>query len=450
MSLPARWHFRVFRPGDNASDPEFAGALFTRDDSSVARSLVREAIQNSLDARRAGGTSVRVRFALRTGSRAPTAKETHNFFVGLWPHIASPNSEVEDPPNQQESVQYLVVEDFGTRGLTGDPGAWDPFSSEKNSFFLFFRALGRTGKEGEDRGRWGVGKFVFPMASRGHCLLALTIAETEHSPLIMGRAVLKTHRTGQTTYHPDGHWGVQHESGLVLPANDSRMVEELLQVFDLERRQEPGLSVLVPWVHDGITMKALKDATVGEYFLPILRGELTVEADDNGTADVIDADRLMEMTASIESPATRARITLGLHAATCPDGELLYVPDASGGSEYDWDTGRLTPEQCALASANLELGKVVGFRVPTRVRPKKSTDEYAHFDVFLQRVQGLGRSRPLIVREGITISQDKTPFLQDCASLLIVDDRPLASFVGDAETPAHNELQNDLVSRNRT
>ena len=117
----AKWHFREFRPGDNVSDPDFARALFTRDESAAARSLVRESIQNSLDARSKNAAFVTVRFSIRTGMQAARAKDANVLFDGLWEHIVSMNSGAEEPPNRGDNVPYLVVEDFGTRGLTGDP-----------------------------------------------------------------------------------------------------------------------------------------------------------------------------------------------------------------------------------------------------------------------------------------------------------------------------------------
>lgn len=444
MTQPS-WHFREFRPGDNVSDPDFARALFTRDESAAARSLVREAVQNSLDARQPTAARVDVRFAVRTGPRAAQSGVAARFFDGLWPHVASANAGVEDPPHRQDAIPYLIIEDFGTRGLTGDPSMWDPFDAQKNSFYLFFRALGRSGKEGEDRGRWGVGKFVFPMTSRGHLLLAFTIPEHGSGPLLMGRAVLRAHRAGAKSYHPDGHWGVRVESGLVLPVTDHVLAAELRRVFDLRRSHETGLSVIVPWIPQTITVDSLTESAAAEYFLPILRDELRIEVDDNGKSTFIDAAWLVAMAESIEPPLVRARLALGLEAATWPSSQLIVLRRAAPSAEYDWDTGRLAPEQRELASSQLESGAVVGFRVPTSVRPKSLANLDTHFDVFLRQVPGLGRVRPLIVREGITVSEDKTSYLQDYAALIIVDHPPLASFVGDAETPAHNELQYDLV-----
>lgn len=450
MTQPIQWNFREFRPGDNASDPDFARALFSRDESAAARSLVRESIQNSLDARSARADQVRVRFALRTGSRSAPAGTARPFLEAAWPHISSPNAGLEDPPAQGSNVPFLVVEDFGTRGLTGDPATWDPFDAVKNSFFLFFRALGRSGKEGEDRGRWGVGKFVFPMASEGHCLIALTVPEPGTRELLMGRMVLKTHRAAGKSYHPDGHWGQYTESGLVLPSETPGLAAEFRRVFELERRSETGLSIVVPWIKEGITAASIIESVAGEYFLPIFRGELVVDVDDNGVVSRLDASNLETISERLEDPLVQARVALAFQAATWPSGQLMDVPRPDPSVEFDWGSGRLSDEQRAFASVKLEAGEVVGFRVRTCTRPKASQSRSTHFDVFLQQVPGLGRVRPLIVREGITVSEDRTAALQDYAALVVVDDPALAGFVGDAETPAHTDLQLDLVKSRYT
>jgi hypothetical protein len=85
-------------------------------------------------------------------------------------------------------------------------------------------------------------------------------------------------------------------------------------------------------------------------------------------------------------------------------------------------------------------------RLSTTVRHRDKVAARSWFDVFLQRVDGLGRTRPLIVREGITISEEKTQSIHDHVALVVVDHGPIAALVGDAETPAHNTLQNDLVA----
>jgi hypothetical protein len=197
------WHFRDFRPGDNASDPDFAKALFSKgSDGVLPRAIVRESVQNSLDARQSVDGTAHVRFRVRTGRNSAPASAAQSFFTGFWEHIHAQNSGLIDPPSKTTSIPFLVVEDFGTTGLIGDVAQWAPFGSERNAFFLFFRALGRSGKEGEDRGRWGVGKFVFPLASAASCWFGYSVTGGGRDGQANGARRAKDPRNGAKELSP--------------------------------------------------------------------------------------------------------------------------------------------------------------------------------------------------------------------------------------------------------
>src|SRR5690606_6808641 len=126
------------------------------------------------------------------------------YFSGLREHVAA--CDPDAATQFDEPCRFLVVEDFGTTGLRGDPtSVEEPPGGTPNDFFYFFRAEGKSGKSGADLGRWGVGKYVFPMASHINTFFALTRRnEDPAGPLLMGQAVLKNHRIGDISYEPDG------------------------------------------------------------------------------------------------------------------------------------------------------------------------------------------------------------------------------------------------------
>src|SRR6185295_17137772 len=119
----------------------------------------RESIQNSLDARAMRSRSpVRVRFRFAAGRHALAAEAVREYFGGLEPHLQAAARTIHTVlPREDEAVPYLLIEDFGTRGLTGDPSIdpeLDPAGEEqKNDFFYFWRNVGRSNKGDIDRGR---------------------------------------------------------------------------------------------------------------------------------------------------------------------------------------------------------------------------------------------------------------------------------------------------------
>jgi hypothetical protein len=444
----SRWHFRRFQPGDNLSDPDFTKALFASDsDAAVARSLVREAIQNSLDARASETEVVRVRIAVHRNESAADPLAAAPFVLGLQPHLDATDAGLADAPKSNKRIPFLVLEDFGTRGLCGDSEHWRPVDIGKNAFFLFFRALGRSGKADEARGRWGVGKFVFPMSSAAHAIWGLTVPIDTGEPLLMGRAVLRTHTADGHQWHPDGHWGdrLVEGSNMVSPSRNPSLLQRFRETFRVSRTSEPGLSVVVPWLTDEIQLDGLREAVLAEYFLPLLRGQLVLEVQDDAQHELIDASTVRAYAKTSTDRVLRERLAVAV-AVVDATGLALEWPVS-----LPWDSLTIRREDLPSALRDtlitaLDAGRVISVSLPVTVGTKQPpSPRRGTLVVHLRRAEGMGGLRPLIIRDGITVSQDRTKQTYDHAALLVAERCALATAIGDAETPAHEQLQHDLL-----
>jgi hypothetical protein len=222
--MSAEWHFNELQPGNKDRQPT-QGEFFATDAiSSVAEALVRESVQNSLDAGiESSGKPVRVRFYLANGEHALPAKEARKYFQDGWKHFTAEGNGLDDVPESGAPCPFLVVEDFETTGLTGNVNQWQHVQGAKNPFYYFFRTEGRSGKGEEDRGRWGIGKYVFPRSSRINAFIAVTVRADDEKRLLMGQAVLKSHAIGKKYFIPDGDYGRPNGNGLVLPVGRSAL-----------------------------------------------------------------------------------------------------------------------------------------------------------------------------------------------------------------------------------
>src|SRR5262245_31750408 len=114
-----QWAFEVLSPALVAQGLTQRDQ-FNNDEVGLAEALVREVIQNSTDA--TSGGPVKVRFALREfGAR--DAATLRGVFEGLRPHLSACHVDME--ALDTASARLLIIEDFGTKGLTGDPGMHD-------------------------------------------------------------------------------------------------------------------------------------------------------------------------------------------------------------------------------------------------------------------------------------------------------------------------------------
>src|SRR5258707_484714 len=141
----ATWTFNQLKPGDKTREPT-QGEFFATDAiRNPAEALVREAIQNSLDAGERSATgqpsdAVRIRILLATGNAAKSPESIAEFLKGSWPHFQAAGNGLRKPPLPSEPCSFLVIEDFGTSGLVGNVDQWHDVLGSKNAFFYFFRA----------------------------------------------------------------------------------------------------------------------------------------------------------------------------------------------------------------------------------------------------------------------------------------------------------------------
>lgn len=208
--MKPQWHFNSRRPCERMRDPK-NDAFFTAESlENVSEALVREGIQNALDAPQRGADGVRqITVSIRFVPKAPA--QVRQFLSG---HFDSARQNFEHGlthPNLHalfgEDCGHLVFEDFGTRGLTGDVKEWRLERAEQNAFFRFFRAEGWSAKTGESIGRHGVGKQVFLTASRLHALFGLTVRADNPARVLMGSAVVRNHSIGEQDFQPDAWFG---------------------------------------------------------------------------------------------------------------------------------------------------------------------------------------------------------------------------------------------------
>ena len=438
------------RPGETTREPIQGEFFATEAISNTAAALVREGNQNTMDAGR-DGEKTRVRIYLSgAGDKTAAPEKMAPYLNGVWPHYRAHQNGLRDVPADTERCPFLVFEDFGTTGLGGDPLQWHKKEGVKNGFFTFFRAEGQSDKEQGDRGRWGVGKFVFPRSSRVSSFLAVTVRHDDKRRLLMGRAILKTHAINDKRYVADGYFGEQKDvpggGQIVAPTEDAKIIDQLCSDFGLKRGAEPGLSIVVPWYDPEITQLALLRAVIEDYFYPILCGslEVTVEGPDGTTA--LTAATLIGELEKLNGDLAAGMVPLINLAAwvrSLKPGEVVVLNKMAETGPPKW-TPALFPEAAAAGlREKYHKGEKIAVLVPFCVRPKGSEKKWSFFDVVLERDGTEARDRPVFVREGIIISDLRSPYSRGVRSLVICGDGPLATLLGDSENPAHTQWQKD-------
>ena len=435
----AEWFFRTMSRGELNVDPIQSEFFSTEAIDGLTEALVRESIQNSLDAT-PSGTTARVRFwhsgqdhALKTGSP---------YLSGLDSHLRAEGNGLTSVPDLENGTPFLLIEDFGAHGLLGDPEQ-DKDTGAKNHFYYFWRNVGRSGKKESDRGRWGLGKNVFPASSLINTFLGFTIRDGNPAALLLGQSVLKVHEMAGSRKYPYGYFGkVNPTDGFALPFTDEATLGQFRKDFHLSRMTESGLSVVVLFPDPEITETGILKAVLRQYFYPIMKGVLCVSVTKNGAEVEVNEATLVALVesmdesfrAEIEPMLKLAKWSLSVDAPTiAKEPTPAYAPK--------WETNSIPADIISILRPEFEKGSRLAFEVPVTVKCNDLAEQQSFFRVFLERDIDMQSHRPMFVREGLIISDAVKTKIRGVRALVVAEDKPIATLLGDSENPAHTEWQ---------
>jgi len=446
------WHFKERTRSDEVADPiqeEFFQDDSKSGDFNPARSLVRESIQNSVDACDNHDSSVVVQFRVVLPKES-NKKVFDRWFDDLWLHLQSDRNGLNNLPNAHSECGYIVIEDFGTTGLEGDPERGKlPDPNDEDDIFAFFRSSALSGKKGKAGGRWGVGKSVFNRASHINAFLAYTVRDSDSRSFMFGRCFLKTHKVGIIEYQPYGRFGDADDDEFVHVVDDPAGVDQLQKDFGLLRdRNSPGLSIIVPFYDDRITATAILSAVVEEYFYPIIADKLMVSVSGQELPHKsvrLNADSIWDYLQSSANEGLLGIAGFAKWICDTPESEIKrkQLLSPTSGEPPVWGESLPLPESIPIndIAKQFNNGDPLAFRVPLWVQKDEQNPTRTFFDVYLQKdLDGKGY-RPVFIRNGIIIPRalERRVRGHSLYGIIMVENEPIASLLGDSETPAHTE-----------
>jgi hypothetical protein len=458
------WKFTQKAKDEKTRNP-VSGEFFAQDAiRNAGEALVREAIQNSLDARpdRQNG-KVKVRIYV-SGPSTHLKPELHNkWFGSAWNHYLAPKNGLRHGSiNRSNPCSYLVFEDFGTSGLTGNWKQVDQIDGVRNSFFYFFRAEGATEKSSDQLGRWGIGKQVFPRSSNAQTLFGFSITDEHPNGFLLGSCILKYHEVEGRVYRPDGYFGATLDVGdgqyISIPTQDKNLLDSFRADFNLQRLSgQNGLSIVVPWLDDGedgingFNTDSLLSAIIDGYFLPIMEGKLEVELEDEHHSIRIKSDNLTKVLEDLLCNSSkederrnkclrRTKALVDLVTESKNDRPLIFELKPCPAAKTGWNDDMLLEETSRSIRTALTDGRTVKVKATLTIRPKIGEAVQDTFWCIIRKHEGLNE-RPCHIREDLIISSVSAGRTNGYVAVVRIDKGALANLLGDSENPAHTEWQ---------
>lgn len=272
--IDCKWYFGVETGRDDG--PNDAMAQNFRDEAPWA-SLIRESIQNSLDAVYDGTTPVRVEFTFKDLSKAsfPNFFELKGHIQGClnyYPNNQNANRKFTpmldffaDGQEDGYKLGYIKVSDYNTKGMNYVPDTTD------SPFYAFVQAAGVTVKDSASGGSYGFGKAAYFNISPISTILVST-RTIDNNQFFEGVSALCTHKCENVKYTAVGFYSNNEREPI--SRND-----EIPVPF---RRKESGTDVLImgikPTNQDDIS--EMIAAVIRNFWLAIYSDKLEVVIGD--------------------------------------------------------------------------------------------------------------------------------------------------------------------------
>lgn len=427
------WKFKEINPGEPERMPREA-EFFIGGELDVACSLVRESTQNAQDA--VSDLPVRIRYTLFEDNISSDS----GYYRGLIPHAYYSKILINELlPNQK--IRTLLVEDFNTIGLTGSL-TWQANNEDTPSnYYNFWWREGIAQKQGAQGGRWGLGKITYHAVSKLRSVFGLTIRSDDGKILLLGKSILKPHAIDNKRFDYFGYYSNPDYE----PISDSVEINNFIKNFNLSRKNEFGLSLVIPMIVEEITVEALIKASIMHCFLPILKGNLIIEIkSENGDLIIINDTTIKCLAESQNWEGTNwqnkdansiidfARNALDIvnngqcHKLTIQGTQLKITEEVFG-------------DLLPLLRDEFVNGHILAFEIPILIAKKENPDEYTFFNIVLQHDEQLDQADEYYWRSGILVSDMKKLGQQKIRAILSGNGEVISKFLGDSETPAHSQ-----------
>jgi hypothetical protein len=420
--------------------PSVTSDNFKRESRDPLELLVREYLQNALDARTTPGQKVGVSISHRKEGEINSRYLREIFPQEFSDRLRITSSDLRSA-NNPNSV--LVLEDFGTKGLIGDYQNSNKDGSNENwNGFWHREGPGSGAKSIAANGGAGQGKITYYEESLRRAVFGLTTRESDGKSLLYGRASFRSdYLFNGTKYAKFAFFCASHQFDK--PSDDVSEIEKFTNAFLLQRRKETGLSLVIPDPREFRYDDALR-AVIREFYIPVLLDRLEVSLQEHSlNSSSIDAlaDEYLD-----DDELNKKRIPFTTGYREFVRDALLKAPKEVTLSEAAITQRALRDDDFIDAKPSeireqLKNGGILCFRMPAKV-VKAAGSKSVFFKIYLQLMpEEASASEEAFLRGDLIIGDerhiDKVVGLQKARALTVIDDPELSRFLLDAEEPTH-------------
>lgn len=261
--------------------------MFDRTDYPYSETFVREAIQNSLDARLDPAKPVLMNFTFHSQGIGPRRA----FLEPIMSHRKKAELEVPEEWTNGH-VRWLVVEDFNSIGLSGS------LTSRTSDFWNYWLNFGISNKDGSGRGGRGIGRVTFLIASRLQSVIGYTRRSADGTSAICGMSVLRAKEDGDDFLSTHAYLAEEISGNIYNLHSSPEFQARTRSAFGFtgyDGEFTSGLGLVIPYPHKELSPAGILAAAIENFAPAIMNGTLQLNVDGR----VLDASSIEEIALDV-------------------------------------------------------------------------------------------------------------------------------------------------------
>jgi|MDTC01.2.fsa_nt_gb hypothetical protein len=422
-------------------------------------SCVLECAQNSIDAKLNETSKVLLSIQFKLLNKSDLGFFDKNFESHL--KVAGENGRVKDWMSIYDAkIPCLIMEDFFTTGIVGDPTLAKRQTEEgnPNNYHTFNFSFGGNAKLADHTkgGSEGEGRQTFCLASDISTFFYLSVdKQHENRACFFGMCYLGEREVQGKDYEIFSYFGEKKQNPKykgeyfdAIPITDKNQLETIIKIFNLKRKlNDAGTSVIIPFFNkEEVNTDKILECFADRYRVPITRNQLEVQL--NGKT--LNKDNIALTAQEIADGEEKKQLCKNYF-------EFLERCNKSQNSQKDFyeikffDQNKIGKEDIGnfeKASKDFDAGKLLKLRLKFPVE-KKDTEQqrryksyYTYTDIFLKKYPAeftIQESYNDFIRGTIPIYRERKKTMS-MFYLIDVQDEHASLLIKHAERANHSEI----------
>ncbi len=360
------------------------------------------------------------------------------YLESLKKHLKYSEDGYREEKIPENKTDFLIIEDFNTYGLTGD------FEKTRGDRYQHFFLTFSKSKGGKQLGRRGQGRNVYWIASYIRAFFGYSIQHDSGKKLLRGIAHPGQTTIGEDNYHPymsytvpyEGNEDIQNERE-TRPIVDEQEIKEFIKSTGIQRKNEPGLSIVIPYPHERVKLKNLKDSYLKRFYAAILFNKMELEVNKEIINDTNVKKHLSSIGININ------QVDFIYESRSTPEKEFIKI-DLSETPELPdkLNFQNFLKNHLEKIRYSYYNSETLSFRVYLNIPYKKKAYENSYFNFHLKRgesSEGTTKMPALFMRGFLQLPEmsSRFKFSSKCLAYFWADHEHISTMLGDSEGKAH-------------